>query len=95
MSADKTVDIELAEPKITIDDVKRRAAAVRDLAKSEARRSADELLHERATRTALVGVAIVATIAGLAFFLGSRKGESKAMADLVADLPPWCCPPRS
>ena len=91
MSADKSADIELVEPKITIDDVKRRAEAVKDLAKSEAKRSANELMHERATQVVIVGVVAVATLASIAFYLGTRRGASK----VSPTLPPYhCFPPE-
>lgn len=91
MSADKTTDIDLAEPKITIDDVKRRAEAVRDLAKSEAKRTSNEILHERVTQTIIVGVVAVATLASFAYFLGHRKGR----ANSAPPLPPYhCFPPE-
>jgi len=91
MSADKSADIELVEPKITIDDVKRRAEAVKDLAKSEAKRSANELMHERATQVVIVGVVAVATLASFAYFLGARRSRVR----LTPPLPPYhCFPPE-
>ncbi len=91
MSADKKMEMELAEPKITIDDVKRRAEAVRDLAKSEVRYATNEILHDRVTRTIMVGVAVVATLASVAYMLGTRKGK----ASCPPALPPYhCFPPE-
>ena len=91
MTPDKGTDIELAEPKITIEDVKRRAEAVRDLAKSEAKRTTDELLHEQVTRTVIVGVVAVAAFVSFAYFLGSRKGKARS----APPLPPYhCFPPE-
>jgi hypothetical protein len=86
MSADTSADIELAEPKITIEDVKRRAEAVRDLAKSEAKRTTNEVLHEQVTRTIIVGVVAVAALASFAYFLGSRKGRASVA---LPPLPPY------
>jgi len=73
MSADLFADVESDEPRITIEDVKHRAVAVRDLAVSEAKRSTNEMLHERATQTVIIGVAAVLAITSLAYYLGSRK----------------------
>ena len=89
MSADKGADALSAEPKITIEDVKHRAEAVRDLAKSEANRAAHELMHEKVTQTVIAGVVVVAVLASFAFFLGTRKGRSSCSPSL-----PPCCPPR-
>ena len=64
---------EPAEPKITIEDVKQRAAAVRDLAKSEAKAAANVVLHEKATQAVLVGVVAVVALTSLAYYLGTRS----------------------
>ncbi len=91
MSADTNTGIGASEPKITIEDVKRRAEAVRDLAKSEVRRKRDELLHEKAARTIFVGVVAIAALASFAFFMGTRKGK----ASCSPPLPPYhCFPPE-
>jgi len=89
MTADKGADANLAEPKITIEDVKHRAEAVRDLAKSEANRATHQLMHERVTQTVIAGVVVVAALASLAFLIGTRKGRSSCPPAL-----PPCCPPR-
>jgi GH24 family phage-related lysozyme (muramidase) len=73
MSAVSDADAEVVEPRITVEDVKQRAAAVRDLAKSEAKRTANEVLHERATQTIIIGVVAVAALASFAYFLGARR----------------------
>lgn len=88
MTADKGADEYSAEPKITIEDVKHRAEAVRDLAKSEANRATHELMHERVTQTIIAGVVVVAAFASLAFFIGTRKGRSRC----PAPAPPYCLP---
>ena len=75
MSADKGADANAVEPKITLDDVKHRAVAVRDLAASEAKRAARELMHERVTQTIVAGVAVVAVLTSVAFLIGTRKGR--------------------
>lgn len=90
MSADKTSDLDLTEPKITIDDVKRRAEAVRDLAKAEARTAANELLHDRVARTVAVGAVVVVSLVSIAHFMGMRKGKASCPT-----LPPYhCLPPE-
>lgn len=88
MTADKGADEKLAEPKITIEDVKHRAEAVRDLAKSEANRATHELMHERVTQTVIAGVFVVAALASVAFFIGTRKGRSSCPPALPPGRPP-------
>lgn len=75
MSRESSGEVELAEPKITVDDVKQRAMAVRDLAYSEAKRAANSALRERAAQTAIVGVVAVVALTSLAFYLGARKAR--------------------
>ncbi len=89
MSADKGTDALSAEPKITIEDVKHRAEAVRDLAKSELNRTTNELMHEKVTQTIIAGVVVVAALASIAFFVGTRKGRSSCPPAL-----PPCWPPQ-
>lgn len=72
MTSDTGAGAEALEPKITIEDVKQRAAAVRDLAKSEARQAANVVLHEKATQAVIVGVVAVVAITSLAYYLGTR-----------------------
>lgn len=62
-----------AEERITIEDVKQRAAAVRDLAVSEAKETARVLAHDQLTKTIVVGIVAVAALASFAYFLGSRR----------------------
>ena len=91
MSANKGADIDVAEPKITLEDVKHRAEAVRDLAKSEAKRATNTIMHERATQAVMVGVGVVAVLASLAYLMGTRKGR----ASCPPPLPPYhCFPPE-
>ena len=59
--------------RITIDDVKQRAEAVRDLAVSEAKETVRVVAHDQLTKTILVGVVAVAALASFAYFLGSRR----------------------
>jgi hypothetical protein len=62
-----------AEERITIDDVKQRAAAVRDLAVLEAKETVRAATHEQLTKTIIVGVVAVAALASFAYYLGSRR----------------------
>lgn len=71
MSADS--EITLAADRITVDDVKRRAVAVRDLAVSEAKETARVIAHDQLTRTIVVGVVAVVAVTSLAYYLGTRR----------------------
>lgn len=73
MTPDIGTGAESAEPRITIEDVKQRAVAVRDLAKSEAKHAANVVFHEKAAQAAIVGVVAVVAFASLAYYLGTRK----------------------
>lgn len=61
------------EPQVTVEDLRRKAEQVRDLTKSEVRRTVNQVTSEELTRTLVIaGVAVVAAIS-LAYYLGSRR----------------------
>lgn len=60
------------EPRITIEDVKHRAEAVRDLAATEARSAVDKVVDDSAGRTLLIMAGLVVVAASVAFYLGAR-----------------------
>lgn len=62
-----------AEERITIEDVKQRAAAVRDLAVLEAKETVREVTQDQLTKTIIVGVVAIAAMVSVAYFLGSRR----------------------
>jgi hypothetical protein len=68
-------------PKLTVDDVRHHAEAVRDIAKRDARR----VLNDQVTQTAIIaGVAVVAVVS-FAYFFGSRRGAAGVQCP---ELPP-------
>lgn len=85
MSAEAMNDAAAVEPRITVDDVKHRAREVRDLAKYEAKRATDEVLHEQVGRTIVIGTVAVVALVSIAFFMGARSGARR--------LPPPPAPP--
>jgi hypothetical protein len=54
---------------ITVDDIRRKAVHIRDMAEAEAR----HLAAERATTVVVVGVVAVVAAVSLAYYLGSRR----------------------
>ncbi len=54
---------------ITVDDLKRKAVHIKDMAEAEVRTLADE----RAAQVVLVGAVIVLAAVSIAFFLGTRS----------------------
>ncbi|NTW29007.1 MAG: hypothetical protein HGA39_06570 [Coriobacteriia bacterium] len=74
MNADmkhKSPAVTEAEP-ITVEDLKRRAEEIGDLAASVSRRVADKVVQQSATRKMLVVVGVVLAAASLAYFAGRR-----------------------
>ncbi|KAF0207885.1 MAG: hypothetical protein Q8S43_02810 [Actinomycetota bacterium] len=57
------------ERPITVEDLRRKAMRVRDIADSEVR----HLRDERATQVVVAGVAVVVAAVALAYYLGSRR----------------------
>lgn len=62
---------EITEPvvPITIDDLRRKATQIKDMAKAEARLLADE----RRSQMILVGVVAVVAAVSIAYYLGTRR----------------------
>lgn len=57
------------ERPITVEDLRRKAVRIRDMADSEVR----HLRDERATQVVVAGVAVVVAAVALAYYLGSRR----------------------
>jgi hypothetical protein len=60
------------DERITLDDIKHRAEAVKDLAVSDAKASVAAVIDTDATRTLLIVAGVVLVAASLAFYLGSQ-----------------------
>lgn len=58
-----------APDRITVEDLRRKALRVRDVAEAEARHVAEE----RATQVAVIGVVALVALVSLAYYLGSRR----------------------
>jgi hypothetical protein len=65
----------LAAEEITLDEIKQRAGAVRDLAVSEAKRVTVEVYEQDVTKIALVAVGVVVVVASLAYFMGAASAR--------------------
>ncbi len=64
------------EPRVTIDDLKHRAEAVKSLAVRETKDAVNTVFDENATRTLIIVAGVVVVVASLAFFLGSKSVRS-------------------
>jgi len=60
--------------RLTVDDVRHHAEEVRELAKQEAR----DFMDQQSTKAAIVGVVAVVALVSLAFYLGAKRGYSRA-----------------
>lgn len=69
----------VAEPeeRITLDQLKHRAEAVRDLATTEVKEVAAEIAEAEVTKTLLIVAGVVIVAASLAFYLGTRAGSRR------------------
>ncbi len=61
--------------RISLDDLKHRAEAVRDLAVSDTKDAVARVLHQEATRTLLIVAGIVVLAASVSYLLGSRNAR--------------------
>jgi len=62
-------------PKITLDDIKHRAEAVKDLAVSDAKSAVAVVTEADATKKLMIAVGVVVIVASFAYFLGSRAAR--------------------
>lgn len=74
------LDLAPAE-RVTLEQLKQRAESVSNLAVSETKRVANDVVEQDITRIALIAVGTVVVIASLAYFLGRRA--SQAASDVV------------
>jgi hypothetical protein len=58
-----------AEQPITVEDLRRKALRIKDIAETEVR----HLRDERGTQIIVAGVAVVCAAVAIAYFLGSRR----------------------
>lgn len=72
-----SADTILPAEEITLDEIKQRAGAVRDLALSEAKRVSSEALQQDITKVALVAVGVVVVVASLAYFMGASSARRR------------------
>lgn len=72
-----------APERVTLDDIKHRAEAVKDLAVSDAKEAVGRVISDDATRTLLIVAGVVVAVASVAYLLGSRSGRN-ALLDEIA-----------
>jgi CDP-diglyceride synthetase len=70
------------EPRVSLDDIRHRADAVKSRALTEARSAVDEAVGQENLRTLLIVGGLVVVAASFAFFLGSRSGKA-SMAEQI------------
>lgn len=72
--------------RVTLEQLKLRAAKVTDLAVRESKRVANEVYEESFSKTVLIVVGVVVVAASLAYFMGSRAARR---AEAPAPQPPY------
>lgn len=71
-----TTDQTPAPERVTLDDIKRRAEAVKASAITEAKEAVDTVVASDARRTLAIVAGVVVLAAGIAYFLGTRSGRA-------------------
>ena len=71
-----------SQDRVTIDDIKRRAEAVKTSAITEAKEAVDAVVAVDTRRTAAIVVGVVVAAACLAYFLGTRSGRAAMAAEI-------------
>jgi len=76
MNSNPRQPLEVApEDRVTLDQLKHRAESVQDLAVSETKRVAKQVIEQDFTRKALIAVGTVVVIASLAYYFGRRAAQ--------------------
>lgn len=81
-NSQKPLELAPAE-RVTLEQLKHRAAAVQSLAVSESKRVKNEIVEQDITRIALIAVGTIVVVASLAYFLGRRAVQATS-GDLAA-----------
>lgn len=63
--------------RITLDDLKHRAEAVRDLTVSETRRAVERVLSQDSTKLMLVAAGVIVVAVSIAYLAGTRAGARR------------------
>jgi hypothetical protein len=71
--------------RVSLDDIRHRADAVKSRALTEARASVDEAIGRENLRTLLMIGGIVIVAASFAFFLGSRSGRAAFAEEILGE----------
>ncbi len=80
MSAEKTT--QAIEPRVTLDDLRHRAEAVKTKAVVDARDAVDAVFTAEAKRTMMIAAGVVLVAASMAYFLGTRAGRAALAREL-------------
>lgn len=72
------------EARVSLDDLRHRAEAVKSTAVEEAKGAVDAVMAESATRTLLIVAGVVVLTASVAFYLGSRAARA-SLDDLLGE----------
>jgi hypothetical protein len=72
------------EPRVTLDDLRHRAEAVKTKAVTDAKDAVDTVFTTEVKRSLVVAAGVVLVAASVAYFLGTRAGR----AALSRELPP-------
>ena len=76
MNSNPRQPLEIApEDRVTLEQLKRRAASVQNLAVSETKRVTSEVMELDFTRKALIAVGTVVVVASLAYYFGRRAAQ--------------------
>ncbi len=71
--------------RVTLDDIRHKAEAVKHQAVEEAKGAAEAVVHSRDGQTLAIVAGIVVVAVSLAFFLGSRSARSAVARQMLQE----------
>jgi hypothetical protein len=79
-----TAELDVAGPRVTIDDLRHRADDVKKKAVAEAKDAVDTVVGDN-TRAILVVAGVVLVVASVAYYLGTRAVRYPSIEDLLGE----------
>ena len=70
------------QERVSLDEIKQRAAEVQNLAVVQAKEVVTEVYEQDVTRAALVALGVVVVVASLAYYFGTRAARRALEADI-------------
>lgn len=80
-----SADIQAPAPRVTLDDLKHQAEALRDQAVTEAKDTAKTVMGPERKKALMVAAGVALVVVSIAYFAGTRSGRATASRQLMGE----------